>query len=236
MFARNTGSTDFSAVTDTNGFELNKSWDVPSGNLDSTAIGDWRNKNEVYLIDRGYTETGAHLGFRKIQFLSLDASKFTIRFAELNGNGETTLEIPKDSVYNFTFFTFSGGGKTLIVEPPKKDWDLVFTQYTHIFYDPFTPYLVTGCLLNRYNTTAVRDHSTNFHEINFEAISRNIFSNHINTIGYEWKSFNGTTYITHPELNYLIKDQDGFYYKLHFIDFYSSTGIKGNPTWEYQEL
>jgi hypothetical protein len=236
MYARNTGSTVFSGVTDTNGFTFNRKWDEPSGNLDSTAIGDWRTTNHVYIIDRGYNETGVHQGYRKIQFQQYNSTSYTVRFAELNGTGDTVFQIEKDSTYNFSFLSFSNGGQTLIVEPPKHTWDVCFSQYLHIFYNPVQPYLVTGCLLNRYNTFASVDSVKTFSEINFSQVSQYSFANPVNTIGYSWKIFTGGVYITLPYKNYIIRDSDNFYYKLHFIDFYDQFGNKGNPKWEFQEL
>jgi predicted secreted protein len=236
MFARNTGITDFLSVTDTIGFSASKKWDEASGNLDSTAIGDWRNTNNVYVIDRGYDEAGVHQGFRKIQFQSVDANKYIVRLAQLNGTGDTTLQINKDSAYNFTFLSFNNNDVVLI-EPPKTTWDLVFTQYTHIFYDgPPMPYLVTGCLLNRYNTEAKMDSLITFSSINLAIAENYILSSKINTIGYEWKVFTGGTFKIKYQMNYIIKDSEGYYYKLRFIDFYNSSGVKGNPKWEYQQL
>lgn len=235
MYAANTGSTDFTTVTDTIGFALLKKWDEPSGNLDSTAVGDWRGNMPVYIVDRGYSETGTHQGFRKIQFLAVDADSYTIRFAALNGNGDTTLEIAKDSTYNMQFLSFASGN-TVLIEPPKADWDLTFTQYTHVFYNPLTTYLVTGCLMNRYQTTAARDTTTAFAAIRFSSIGSYVFSPAMNTIGYDWKTFNGSTYVTDPQKIYIIRDREGLYYKLHFIDFYDNQGIKGNPRWEFQQL
>ncbi len=236
MFVRNTGIVNFSGVSDTTDFATNKRWDEASGSLDSTAIGDWRNANNVYVIDRGYNETGVHQGFQKIQFQSVNENKYVVRFSQLNGTGDITMQIDKDSVYNFAFLSFTTGN-TIIVEPPKVTWDLEFTQYTHIFYDPpVTPYLVTGCLLNRFNTTAKKDSLLTFSEINFSTVENFILSSNINTIGYDWKIFANGTYITHTHLNYIIKDSEGFYYKLHFIDFYNNSGAKGNPKWEFQQL
>jgi len=236
MFARNTGNTDFTAIADTIGFAVNKKWDEASGNLDSTAIGDWRTTNNVYVIDRGYNETGVHQGFRKIQFQTEDANKYIVRFSQLNGTGDITMQINKDSTYNFQFLSFSTSN-VLIVEPPKTTWDLEFTQYTHIFYDiPVTPYLVTGCLLNHYNTSAKMDSLVTFSSIDLSSAENYILSPNINTIGYDWKIYTGGFYVTRPQMNYIIKDSEGFYYKLHFIDFYNGSGIKGNPKWEYQQL
>lgn len=240
MYAYPTGKTDLSAVTDTSGIITNHTWDEASGNLDSTAIGDWRNSNEVYIIDRGYNELGQHRGYRKAVFQAVDASTYTLRFAKLDGTDDTTLTINKDAAYNFAFFSFNNGGEVLEVEPPKETWDLVFSQYTHIFYDeePVIPYLVTGCLLNRNGTKAIMDNSISFENITFEYAQNKILSSNINTIGYDWKEYNFDTgaYLVFPEMNYIIQDSDGFYYKLHFIDFYDAQGQKGSPKFEFQRL
>lgn len=235
MYAANTGNPVFAAVTDTTGFALLKKCDMPSGNLDSTAIGNGLPGGTVYIIDRGYNETGIHQGFRKIQFLAADSFAYTIRFAALNGNGDTTLEIEKDSTYNMQFLSFTTAN-TVLIEPPKTEWDLVFTQYTHVFHNPPATYLVTGCLLNRFQTMAVMDSIADFSAITYTSAGGSVFSPALNTIGYDWKTYNGSTYLTNPHMNYIIRDREGIYYKLHFIDFYDNLGIKGNPRWEFQRL
>lgn len=236
MYAYNTGITDFASVTDTSGFAANKSWDAPSGNLDSTAIGDWIGANTVYIIDRGYSETGDHQGFRKIVFETVSSTEYKVKFANLNGSGLTELTIIKDDTYNFAFLSFTSSS-VVMVEPPKADWDLVFTQYIHVFYEPeLTTYLVTGCLLNHYNTVSSKDVTTPFTDISFASLGNYTLTNAINTIGYDWKVFDGSTYTVDPAKNYIIRDSEGFHYKLHFIDFYNQSGVKGNPKWEFQEL
>lgn len=234
MYAANTGNTNFTAVTDTIGFSNNKKFDATSGAPDSTAVGDWRTTNKVYIIDRGYSETGSHQGFRKIQFQSVDANKYTIRFAELNGNGDTSIEINKDSTYNFTFLSFTTKS-TVIIEPPKTDWDIVFTQYLESLS---TPYLVTGVLINRYGTSAIMDSLKTFSQITFADVTSLVLSSKADAIGYRWKKYDysTSTYIIYPQMNYIIKDSEGIYYKLHFIDFYDTSGNKGNPKWEQQQL
>lgn len=235
MYAAKINQTDFNLVTDTVGFSAIKDFDSPTGNMEQTAIGDWRLiPNQVYLIDRGYNELGSHQGFRKIVFQSVDDYSYTVRFSQLNGSGETTLQIPKNNNYNFTFLSFTTSS-TVMVEPPKKDWDIVFTQYLE---ELSTPYLVAGCLLNRYKTTAKADSITTFNSINYDFAFCQLLSSNSNVIGYDWKEYNFTTssYLVFPNKNYIIQDQNGFYYKLHFIEFYNNSGIKGNPTFEFQEL
>ena len=186
MYAYPAG-TDFEAISDTVGLTLNKRWDASSGNLDSTAIGDWKNETNCFIIDRGYNESGIHQGFKKIRFISSDESAYQVRFADLNGNNEKTLTIQKDDTYNFSFLSFTSGN-TLLIEPPKDTWDLVFTQYTHIFHEPqLTPYLVTGCLTNRYNTQACLVNEVDFENIDFGTASAHLLSSAIDRIGYTWK-------------------------------------------------
>ena len=236
MFALNTGIQDFSTVSDTNGFFNNRTWDYPSGSMDSTAIGDWRNSNTVYLIDRGYNENGLPLGFKKVVFLNVTETQYTVRFSNLDGTNDVTRTITKDPRYNFVFLLLNETGEVPIVEPPKDAWDICFTQYLHIFYDPYQPYLVTGCLHNRYNTLAAADSVLPFSGITIADTGKFNLSPNINAIGYEWKKFDGNIYITSSYINYLIKNSDGYFYKLRFINFYDESGTKGNPVWEFQDL
>jgi len=236
MFAYNTLNTNFGAVTDTLGFALNKTWDEASGNLDSTAIGDWRNLNHVYLIDRGYSETGTHQGYRKLQIAAVSPQSYSIKYANVDGTNENNLTINKDSLYNCTFLSFTTNA-TLIVEPPKATWDLVFTQYTHIFTHPdVVPYLVTGCLTNRYQTLSLLNQTHSFENTNLTNATTLSLGSAINTIGYDWKTFVGSVFETNSNLNYVIQDAEGYYYKLKFIDFYTTQGVKGSPRFEFQML
>ncbi|GIV35129.1 MAG: hypothetical protein KatS3mg031_2664 [Chitinophagales bacterium] len=240
MFACNTGNPSFAEVNDTSGFFRCRKWDEASGNPDSTAIGDWRGHKNVYLIDRGLSETGQSLGFRKIKFLEVNDRYYRIRLAHINGSEDTVIQIFKDTSYNFMFLSFDNKGQVVKAEPPKSEWDLCFTQYTHIFYDtvPVTPYLVTGCLLNRYNTVARMITSIPFQDIDFTFASSLELSDAVNTIGYDWKryDFKAGAYTVLDNRTYVIRDAEGTYFKLRFIDFYNALGQSGSPRWEYQRL
>ena len=63
MKVANTQEDNFTSINDTVGYSFNI--DMPSGSIDSTAIGNWT-ANTVYIIDRGFNELGAHQGFSKI--------------------------------------------------------------------------------------------------------------------------------------------------------------------------
>src|SRR5690606_11993659 len=65
MGAKKANTNLFSAVQHTNNEDWH--WDRPSGDLDSTAIGDWRGNDTVILIDRGVSLSGLNIGFYKIK-------------------------------------------------------------------------------------------------------------------------------------------------------------------------
>ena len=75
MYAYKTSSADFNSVSDTSGFGVGKKMEPPTGNMDSTAIGDWQSSPNVYIVDRGYNEAGSHQGFRKIIFQGRGCSR-----------------------------------------------------------------------------------------------------------------------------------------------------------------
>jgi len=245
MLAGNTGTTDFETVKSSSGLTMN--FDPSHGNLDSTAIGNWYNLSggnpvsleNVYVIDRGTDENYDLAGEKKVTFNFQDENTYVVRFANLNGSGEQTIVIPKDTSVNFVCFSFDKG--IVEIEPNKTSWDLQFGKYSTLLFtdvgDPY-PYLVTGVLLNPYKTTASLDTIHQFEEVSFEIAEAQDLVAQRDIIGYEWKEYdfdNGMYQVT-PEKIYILKNRIGFYYKMRFIDFYNSTGEKGFPTFEFLRL
>jgi predicted transcriptional regulator with HTH domain len=239
MFGLNTKKQYFSEVTDTLGFAQNKRWDAANV-PDSLVIGNSYN-GKVYLLDLGYDEKSNALGFKKIKMVSVNREKYVLQYANIQDSTFQIVEIQKDTNYNYTYFSFKTNA-TVRVEPPKKDWDLAFTQYIHIFYEPYQPYLVTGVLLNTCQTYAAMD-STQFKFENMDykqAISFPL-TNKLDAIGYNWKSFGGFgnatgNYQVFSNYNYIIKDSKSILYKLRFIAFYDEQGRKGTPKFEFRRL
>jgi len=238
MYVANTNQNDFAIVTDTIG--LTFGWDEASGNLDSTGVGTWMGLQEVYVFDRGYDALGAHLGFKKMVFLSVNASEYQVRFANLDGTEDVSYQVDKDADYNFIHLSLSGSGAVVSVQPKKEDWDILFTQYTHIFYDeePVLPYLVTGIISNRNKVEIAEVFDKDFLDITFDDVALSSFGDNINQIGHDWKYYdlNAGQFVIFSDQNYIIKSTEGVYYKIHFIDFYNNLGEKGTPVFEFQEL
>lgn len=237
MRAYRTDFTDLTQVNDTAGLGTHGTCDDPGGNLDSTAIGNWQTGN-VYVINRGYNELAQQQGYYKLKINSVSATEYTIEYADLyGGSGNFTATVTKDVTRSFVHYSL-GTHARVPVEPAKDDFDLCFTQYTHIFYSPFQYYLVTGALINRYNTRVASIPGKYFNDITLADTTTHAFSVAQNAIGYDWKTYTIATNVYTVDVNkcYIIGTSQGFYYKLHFIDFYNSLGVKGYPKFEYQKL
>lgn len=232
-----TNFTSLAMVTDTAGLEANGKADMPSGNTDSTGIGDWQTTNTVYIVNRGYNENGQLQGFYKLKINTVSASAFSIEYGDIFGTQTYQQTIVKDPGYNFIYFSFATN-QQVTIEPAQAAYDLCFTQYTHIFTNPLQYYLVTGVLNNTHNTRITKITDRPFAEITINDTLGRVFGSNRNVIGYEWKSFdlNSNLYTVNPALCYIIQDSKGFYYKLHFIDFYNTSGIKGYPKFEFKKL
>jgi hypothetical protein len=211
-------------------------WDAHSGNLDSTAFGNWEENDFVYVIDRGYNWTGDHQGYFKLAILSSDENNYEIGYADISSDTHITYSIKKSTTEQFTYFSFESG--MVSIAPSDVDYDLIITQYTHLFTDPLTPYLVTGMISNRGLTSIARLDEKPFTEIELQDVESLEFSYDIDAIGYNWKyySLENGFFTTYSDQNYIIRTQNGFFYKLRIVGFYNAEGLKGYPNIEFQAL
>jgi len=246
MYAGNSGQTVFENVISEEGIEMH--FDASSGNPDSTAFGGWYemepgeqnifiSKEYVYVINRGVDSDLVELGFKKVQFF-IEGENYVIRYANLDGSEENTLSISKNKFYNYTHFSFENG--VVNIEPPQKEWSLKFSRYSTILFtddgDPYD-YNVVGVLLNPYQIMAVET-DLNYDDISLENASILEFTSRSDVIGYSWKyyDFDTGTYTILPDKNYIIKNYDGFFYKMRFISFYDQAGNKGSIVYQVKRL
>ena len=243
MLVSATGQTNFADVKSKSGVKW--IWDNPNGLMDSTAIGDWGVKNgnnvdskkEIFLLDLGYDSQGKQKGYKKMQILGLEGNEYSVKIADLSGSNEFVLFFKKDIDYNFVFLSISNR-ELVSIEPPKADWDLVFTKYTHTFFMPEPmAYGVSGILISSNSTTVHKDTIHGFENIDLQIAKDLNYLTDVNTIGYNWKDYShdsgGYTILDN---SYVIKNRSGDYYKFHLIDFYNSSGQKGDMKFEFQKL
>lgn len=225
----------FDAITSEDDLEWD--YDAHSGNLDSTGFGDWQLENKLYVIDAGYDFEGEHQGYFKIKIIEGDENGIRFNFGEITASTPTEITLTYSATEQFTYFSFITEN-VVTVAPTDEAYDIIFTQYTHLFTDPITPYLVTGVILNRGYTSAALYTDKAFEDITLDDAMNTPLGYSLDVIGYNWKgySLDEGIYTTYPQMNYIIRTFDGIYYKLHFTSFYNLDGVRGFPTFEFQAL
>ena len=161
--------------------------------------------------------------YQKIWIKSLTGGVYTFRHATLNNSMDMIHSVKKAdySTRNFAYFSLQNH-IAQDKEPPTTDWDLFFGQYT-----AFIPsaYLVTGILQNN-GVRAEKAYPVN-DPTTYTDHSAFPFQKEINTIGYDWKTFNMSTmdYEIADSTVYFVHTATGDIWKMVFLDFEgSSTG------------
>jgi hypothetical protein len=240
--------TDFTQFNqEINITNLEWAWDSPSGNLDSTAIGNWKlEPNKLMVIDRGFDWNGEAQGYAELKILSYSETEYTIEFSASNQDEINVFTVTKDPTRNLKCFSFNNpystsnySGSSVDIQPDRNDWDLFFTQYLAELDDgdQIIPYLVVGVLTNYETSFAQQVFDIDFEEIDLEYANTLNFDSNIDNIGYDWKVYDFQDgFITYNDRYYVIKDTEGVYFKLRFLDFYNLEGEKGHPNFELQRL
>ncbi|NMH29540.1 T9SS type A sorting domain-containing protein [Flavobacterium silvaticum] len=134
----------------------------------------------------------------------------------------TTVANSTNTTQLYNYFSLQDNA-AVVAEPASTDWDFVFTKYlTDIMGDGSMMYSVTGALHHKDIQVAQND------EANGTDTSALEYSADINTIGYDWKTFNmGTfTYDVNSDMAFYVKYLNGTVYRLVFNTFEgSSTGV-----------
>lgn len=235
-----TGTTDILASTDMAAARW--SWDPPSLNRDSTAIGFWANQNfvttgEVMVLDRGERITQNR--YKKFMLLELNKESYTIRSMNLDGSMDRTFLVFKNQQKSYVYANLENG-EVENYEPNKDQWDFKFIRYRFIYYDmtPIIPYEVNGVILNPNGVKVAETSVHDFEEIDFDLAKTLAFTTRRDAIGFDWKrfDFDRNAFITDSKRIFIIRATDGVYYKLRFLDFYDKQGVKGAPSFDFQAL
>jgi hypothetical protein len=177
---------------------------------------------------------------RKIKITYEDAYQYIISVGDINTTIPASITVLKNKNQNFTYFSFSFLTTVDDVEPQKDLWDLKATLYSYTFYDqnPPLPYVVNGILLNPNKTQAYKDSLTGYINVKKDFATSVPLSSLQDVIGFDWKRYNidNNIYTVVPNYTYIIKTRSNAYFKLRFLDFYSASGVKGSPKYEFQPL
>jgi len=221
-------------------------WDEASGG-DSIFLFNWCNADgygadSVYLVDRGLVSNNEER-YVQLKLLRVDANGYAIQIANLDGSKMQSLSILKDNSKEQILVKLNPANvEQLNIEPASNNWQLCFLKYRWIYYE-FNPplfYHVTGIFINNSALEVAVDSIHSFDDINFNSLSNYTFSSKRDIIGYDWKiyDFSNGKYWARKYVTYILatKESPKKYYKLRFTDFYSTTGLKGSPKFEWLPL
>lgn len=244
-----TGSINLdSTYTDTPDYEWRQ--DKSDGNPDSTAVGSWVSfvgeiasyTNEVYLLGK-YDGIDYNLA-KKVQFVSVSEEAYTFRISDPDSEEHDTIEVIKDDNFNYRQFSLDNN-QVLQLEPEKDTWDILFAQYFTILYTDdgiAAPYYVRGVLLNQNQVEAALDTVIHFLDIDHSIALQSSFYSSQDYIGHDWKSVtvdeasNSAEYKVRPGHTYIVRDTNNELYKFRFKSYFSKSGVKGYPSFEFASL
>lgn len=236
MLAAKTEFNDLTSLKDTSGLNLKMEMDFPSGNKDSLSVGRLMRLDKVFVIWLGYGLEGEDLGLIKIKFEAQGDGSVKFNYGKLKEFKVYGGALIPDDRFNHVFYS------TILhqiadIEPLKTEYDLWFTQYLHFFLEPeVTPYLVAGALLNPHQVQAAKVFKSSLSEVTLSDTLSFPLTHKSDEIGYDWKRFslNENTYTVVKDMNFIVKSQPGYFYRLKFTDFYDENGFRGAPSFIYE--
>lgn len=230
--------------------------DVKGNYLDNGTV--IKSENKVYLINLGYGiyegtfnpgssySIGEPRGWKKIKIMSEGNSGYTIQYADLDETQYSEAFIPKDTNYNFSFFSLVDGS-TANVQPEKNNWDLCFTVFLNEVADNngnnqgtyiYSDFVLTNTMTQTGAYEIIDSEETlletynNFSAADVEE-SRFIYNDH-RAIGSNWRIVPGA--IVRKDRFYVLKDSQGILYKIRFISMSDEEGYRGYPQFEFDPL
>lgn len=210
-----------------------------SNSMDSTALEDWETK-EVYLIYRGSTSLSQE-AYYKIQFVSKTAESYTFKFAHVESPDENEITINRTQGLANVYFSFEENN-TVVHEPNIIEWDFYMAPYFGWFETltagVYSPYNVTGVMINNeggVQVCQVFDEDILYEDIDIAMAENLTYSDWKGSIGSTWKkipSIDNPVYTMDFDKKYVLKLNDGSFYKMRFLDFYNADKEKGYPSFE----
>lgn len=169
--------------------------------------------DSIYIVQT----TAGELKKLKLVNLTL-AGVYNFEIADINGDNTQVLALDKGDYEGKVFGYYSIiNNEFLDREPASTSWDLLFTQYTD--YVP-SAYTVAG-VLHHPDVTVIQADGVD--QESFEDYSQYTFSEEINTIGYDWKTFTGMGFEVASDVVYFVQEQDGDVWKIVFTGFGGSS-------------
>lgn len=235
--------------------------DFPSGYTAIEEVKSLEADNGIYLVNMGkdvyqgtvavgaVTYSGASRGWMKVQ-VARTADGYKLKYAEIGATSHKEIIIAKNTSYNYNFVSLKND-KEVFIQPEKKKWDLCFTVFTntiqgagsYAYADFVNNNNVGGVGAYEVVVTAPATGVDAYNNFKASDINQSKFVfNDQRIIGSNWRgTANGPE--VYGDRFYVIKDSDGYYFKLRFTrltkantDNEGQAGERGFPSFEYKPL
>lgn len=213
-------------------------------------------ENAIYLVNMGreiYTGIvptgsvatgGDSRGWMKVQVVR-SGDGYKVKYANLDDTTHKELTITKNAAYNFNFVSLKNN-KEVSVQPEKKKWDICFTVFTntitgagsYIYADFVTINNVGGAGAYEVKVTAPASGVEAYNNFKAADIDQSKFIyNDQRVIGANWRNPVGVNGLeVYGDRFYVIKDAEGYYFKLRFTRLTNTAGERGRPQFEFKPL
>lgn len=211
--------------------------DISTLEQDSLALRQVVEGNKLYAVNLGFDPLGRPLGYAQMLLERKTNLHWKLKVYLPSEETEQEYEIHLADASDQIGFDITNGER--VVLPALTDYDVLFTTYTNVFYEPeFMFYQVSGVLINPHRTLAYQTSDVDFTTYSISDVQVDLFSDWADVIGYDWKyyDYNSGIYVVDPSQIYTLQSRLGYWYKLRFVDFYNNAGVKGYPTFEFQRL
>ncbi|WP_051293296.1 HmuY family protein [Olivibacter sitiensis] len=211
--------------------------DNPSGEISGTFIDEISaatTGNKVYVISTKGGTAPVLDDVYKVLITRNSSGGYILQYAKLDATNIASIEVSKDTEYNFSFVSFVTGG-FVSGEPKKTDWDIVWSY--SMYYTATFPYAFSDMVfinnLGGATATEVLTETVSYADFSESNITSLTFDNSRNVIGSNWRATTGTIGVKQDRF-YVVKDAAGNVYKLKFNSFHASDGgVRGYPEIEY---
>lgn len=229
---------------------------IPSGYTAIEEIKANDSDNAVYLVNMGkevFTGSvpigsvatgGDDRGWMKVQVVR-SGTGYKVKYAELNSTTHKELSLTKNSTYNYNFVSLKNNSEVSI-QPEKKRWDICFTVFTntitgagsYIYADFVTLNNVGGAAAYEVivpSTSSGVEAYTNFKTSDID--QSKFITNDQRVIGSNWRNPVGANGLeVYGDRFYVVKDAEGYFFKLRFTRITNTAGERGRPQFEYKPL
>lgn len=200
-----------------------------TANLSNSFDLGWGTYNSVTHIITGdscYVVKLSPTTYKKLKLVDLNGGTYSFEYANLDGSASQSQSVVKGNYTGKNFIYFDMSANAVVDrEPAASSWDLTFVKYISFVPPSGTPYAVTGVLSNKGVLVAQADNVPS--PVSYTNFSAHNFQTAINTIGYDWKEINMSTFAwdIKGDTVFFVKDKPGSIWKLRFTKFSgSSTG------------